>query len=135
MIQYTDGIDDISEHDLTGFFIGWPNPPSQKDHLEILRNSTHIYLAIEDENGKVVGFINALSDNKLYAYIPLLEVLPDYKNKGIGSELIKLMTEKLSHLYSIDLCCDQDLVHYYEKHGFMKLSGMVKRNSDALVKK
>ena len=78
MIRYIDSINDISEYDLTGFFIDWPNPPTPKDHLEILRNSTHIYLAIDDENQKIIGFINALSDNKLYAYIPLLEILPEY---------------------------------------------------------
>ncbi len=27
----------------------------------------------------VVGFVNALSDGRLSAYIPLLEVLPDYR--------------------------------------------------------
>lgn len=38
------------------------------------------------------------------------------------------MIEKLEYLYSIDLCCDQDLITYYEKSGFIKLTGMIKRN-------
>ena len=75
-----------------------------------------------------MGIINALSDKVLYAYIPLLEVLPDYHGKGIGKELMKLMINKLKDFYAIDLCCDEDLEDFYRSFGFQKVSGMVKRN-------
>lgn len=79
---YTTSLKGITPDMLAGLFDGWPNPPSAIKHLELLKNSYKVVVAVE--NGKVVGFINAISDGVLTAYIPLLEVLPDYKNKGIG---------------------------------------------------
>ncbi len=31
-------------------------------------------------------------------------------------------------IYMIDLCCDDDLVPYYDKFGMMKTNGMILRN-------
>jgi ribosomal protein S18 acetylase RimI-like enzyme len=70
---------------LQGFFVGWPSPPSPERHLELLRASTHVVFAVEGE--RVVGFVTAISDGTLSAYIPLLEVLPEYQRCGVGSEL------------------------------------------------
>ena len=35
-----------------------------------------------DDAGRVVGFVTAISDGVLSAYIPLLEVLPEYQGAG-----------------------------------------------------
>lgn len=83
-------------------------------------------LAMDAE--KVVGFITAVSDGVMSAYIPLLEVLPEYQSKGIGGALISKMKKELSHLYMIDLICDEELISYYEKHGMKKSIGMSVRN-------
>jgi len=45
-------------------------------------------LALDDN--QVVGFVNSLSDGLKFAFIPMLEVLPDYKKQGIGSNLLKV---------------------------------------------
>ena len=71
----------------SGFFDGWPNPPSRANFYRILQNSTYVWLAVDKDSNKVVGFINAISDKVLTAYIPLLEVIPEYQKQGIGSEL------------------------------------------------
>jgi ribosomal protein S18 acetylase RimI-like enzyme len=42
-----------------------------------------------------IGFETAISDGRLTAYIPLLEVLPTYRNRGVGSQLIKMMPAQL----------------------------------------
>lgn len=88
-IKFLENIDTITSQDLKGFFVGWGNPPSPETHLEILKNSDFKILAIDAETNKVVGFINAISDKVLSAYIPLLEVLPKYQKQGIGKELTK----------------------------------------------
>lgn len=85
-------------------------------------------LAMDDNTTQVVGFITAISDGILSAYIPLLEVLPEYKNNGIGKELVKQMLKELDNIYMIDLCCDDDLVPFYEKFGMMKGNSMLFRN-------
>lgn len=83
---------------------------------------------MDPSTNQVVGFITAISDGILSAYIPLLEVLPAYKNKGIGKELVQRMFDELREVYMIDLCCDEDLIPYYEKFGMMPATGMIKRN-------
>lgn len=77
---------------------------------------------------QIVGFITAISDDVLSAYIPLLEVLPEYKNKGIGKELVKRMLKELDKIYMIDLCCDEDLIPYYKKFGMIQGNAMLLRN-------
>lgn len=69
-----------------------------------------------------------LSDGVLSAYIPLLEVLPEYQAQSIGKKLISKMKEELSHLYMIDLLCDEELLPYYEKQGMTKATGALIRN-------
>lgn len=125
---YKNSLDDISPDMLKGFFDGWPNPPSPQTHLKLLKNSSKVIIALDDNATQVVGFITAISDGVLSAYIPLLEVLPEYKNKGIGKELVSRMLKELDNIYMIDLCCDDDLIPYYEKFEMIKTNGMVFRN-------
>ena len=134
MIRYTSDLENIGEDMLDGFFVGWPNPPSAKTHLEILSNSYKILLAIDDEHGRVVGFINAISDGCIAAFIPLLEVLPGYQGQGIGTHLMMSMIESLEHLYMVDLGCDSDKVSYYKNKCGMLLAGnlMSRRNYNVL---
>ncbi len=128
MIKYISSLENIKPEQLKGFFVGWPNPPSEETFMRILKGSYRIVLAVE--NDKVIGFINAVSDGVLSAYIPLLEVLPEYKSRGIGKELVSKMKEELSHLYMIDLLCDEELIPYYEKQGMSKATGALIRNYD-----
>jgi GNAT superfamily N-acetyltransferase len=85
-------------------------------------------LALDTEQNKVVGFINAISDQILSTYIPLLEVLPNYQKRGIGKELVKRMIEKLEDYYMIDLCCDERLAKFYGKFGMKRMLAMTVRN-------
>jgi len=98
-----------------GFFVGWPNPPSPATHLRILQNAYCAYMAIDEDVNKVIGFINAVSDGVLSAYIPLLEVIPGYQGRGVGGELVKLMLAELKDLYMVDICHDDDKSGFYAK--------------------
>jgi len=89
MIEYTTKLENINESQLKGFFVGWPNSPSEENFLKLLKGSYRIVLAIEEN--KVIGFINAISDGVLSVYIPLLDVLPKYQSQGIGKELVVVM--------------------------------------------
>ena len=82
------------------------------------------------DDRQCVGQINAISDGIFYAYIPLLEVLPSYRGKGIGRELVKRMIDSLSGMYAIDLQCDETLESYYHRLGFLSKIGMVIRNRE-----
>ena len=128
MVTYTESVDGVGEEALKGFFVGWPSPPSPRTHLKILENSAFVVIARDEHSGDVVGFINAISDGVLTAYIPLLEVLPAYQGQGIGSELLRRLMSRLSHLYMVDLMCDKGLRPFYERAGMAPATGMMVRN-------
>ncbi len=131
MIRYTAHPSGITAAQLQGgFFVGWPSPPTPETHLEILRSAYRVVLAIDEaeENQPVIGFINALSDGIISAYIPLLEVLPNYQRKGIGATLVKRMLDTLQPMYAIDLLCDESLIPFYRRLGLIPLNGMGYRN-------
>lgn len=130
MIEYRNTLEEVNADNLKGFFVGWPNPPVEDKHYELLEKSAYIWIAIDSETGNVVGFINAVSDQVLSAYIPLLEVLPEYQRRGIGKQLVKNMIETLSDLYMVDLMCDENMMEFYDKFEMFRSQGMILRNYD-----
>ena len=128
MVQYINHTHGITSAELNGFFVGWPNPPRADKHLEILNKSAYIWLAIDDRTSQVIGFITAISDQVLSAYIPLLEVLPQFQRKGIGSKLVEHMLNSLDNYYMVDLLCDRSSVPFYKKFKMIQSEGMIIRN-------
>ena len=127
MIQYQDSIANRGSEKLDGFFVGWAKPPTLQKRRQVLQQSDFVLLAIDSETDKMVGFITAITDG-LFAYIPLLEVLPDYKGRGIGKTLVKKMLGKLKDLYSVDLLCDPSLQSFYTECSMTKMTGMTLKN-------
>ena len=128
MIEYRNRLDGVTPEHLRGFFVGWPAPPSPKKLLALLGNSVHRIVAMDTETGNIVGFIYAVGDGILAAYIPLVEVLPEYQHQGIGSELVRRILEELEEYYMVDLCCDEELIAFYMRFGMTPVAGMVRRN-------
>ncbi len=128
MISYGQDCEQVRPAQLQGFFEGWPNSPSPETHLKLLRDSDEVFLAWEKERNVVIGFVTALTDGVLAAYIPLLEVLPAYRGQGIGRELMRRILQRLEGLYMIDLMCDARLQPYYAQFGMQPGVGMVVRN-------
>jgi len=133
VIAYETTLESVREQDLGGFFVGWPTRPSAASHLRLLHGSDLVVLAREAESGRVVGFVTAVGDGVLSAFIPLLEVLPEYQARSIGSELVRRLLALLEGSYMIDLLCDDDLVPFYERFGMTQRVAMALRNRDALV--
>ena len=132
MISYTDELSSLREDMLHGFFVGWPRRPSAGQHLAVLRGSYRSVVAVDEASGRVVGFVNMLSDGVLTAFIPWLEVLPDYQGQGIGGELMNRILTGAQRLYSVDLVCDEPLVPYYSRFGMSAASSAVMRHPAAL---
>ncbi|HVV19995.1 MAG TPA: GNAT family N-acetyltransferase [Pseudonocardiaceae bacterium] len=123
MIRYSTEPAGLTESDLAGFFVGWPRPPA--DRVAVLRGADHVVLAYDGD--RLVGFVTALSDGVLMAYLPLLEVLPEYQRSGVGTELVNRVLAEIGDVYGVDVCCDDDVVPYYERFGFQRVNGMVLR--------
>lgn len=126
-ILYTHAAQGVSPAELEGFFEGWPNPPTPETHLLLLQKSDEVILAWDEDEQRVIGFLTAITDRVLAAYIPFLEVLPAYRHRGIGRELVRRMLERLGDLYMVDLVCDPDLQPFYEALGMRRATGMMVR--------
>jgi GNAT superfamily N-acetyltransferase len=68
----------------------------------------------------------------LTAFIPWLEVRPEFQGQGIGTELMRRILAEGQHFYSVDLACDEPLRPYYERLGMVAFTAMGVRNRDAL---
>ncbi len=64
---------------------------------------------------KSSGYITAITDGILSAYLPFLEVLPEYQGHGIGIELVRRMLTILGNLYMVNDICDRALQSFYER--------------------
>jgi ribosomal protein S18 acetylase RimI-like enzyme len=128
-IIYSSDKNDIKNLTRENFFAGWPNKPSEEVLRKSIANATYAILAIDTKNNRLAGYITALSDDVLSAYIPFLEVDKNYQKQGIGRRLVEEMLKQLDHLYMIDLVCDKEMVGFYAKTGFKSWHAMIKRNS------
>ncbi len=90
----------------------------------MLEGSDYFIAAVDDSKGDVIGFITAITDHVLTVYIPLLEVLPAYQKRGVGSELMKRLIDRFHDFYKIDLCCDEELQGYYQRFGMKRIHAM-----------
>ncbi|MCM3596024.1 GNAT family N-acetyltransferase [Metabacillus idriensis] len=72
------------------------------------------------DHGKLVGLIRVVGDGKTIIYIQDILVLKAYHNKGIGSQLLKLMLSKYTDVRQKVLLTNDaaDVRAFYEKHGF-----------------
>jgi ribosomal protein S18 acetylase RimI-like enzyme len=128
MIEYRTSLEGISNDELNGFFVDWPEPPSAGKLREILERSYAFIIAFDTNQRTVIGFVTAISDGIFAAFIPLIEVKPEYQRMGIGKEMLRRVETRLASMYSIDLVCDSHLDRFYEGLGYTRVSGYVKRN-------
>lgn len=132
MIAYFETLAGVTAEELRGFFAGWRVAPTPEQHLELLRGSDHVVLARDGE--RVVGFVTAISDGVVSAFVPLLEVLPGHQHRGIGTELMRRMLARLDSLYMVDLCCDAGLEPFYKRFDMVVWDrGMGLRRPEALT--
>jgi GNAT superfamily N-acetyltransferase len=121
-IRYQSSLDGLTPEGIHGFFVGWADPPDSEMLIKMLEASSHFWLAFDDR--RLVGYVRAVSDGFYSAFLPELEVLPEYQGLAIGSTLLKNILDDLAGFYSIDGTCDDELVDYYRRFGFYHGNGM-----------
>ena len=132
-IEYRTSAAGLRWGQLDGFFAGWEVRPSAATLLAHLERSYRCVVAIDtSKEDRVVGFATAVSDGLLSAYVPLVEVLPGWHERGIGTELLDRLLDELAHLYMVDLSCDATTAPFYERLGFERGMAMLRRNRGAL---
>jgi GNAT superfamily N-acetyltransferase len=81
-----------------------------------IKNSSSVFSAWD--NGKLIGLINTLDDGIMTAYVHYLLVNPEYQGKGIGKELVRLVSEKYKDYLRIVLIAYSKEVDFYKQCGF-----------------
>lgn len=114
--------------------------PSVKDYLRILsalgwphRDPRAIKIAMAnsvcsvcaEDNGKVVGFGRIVGDGALHLYITDLFVHPLYQNRGVGSEILRVLSEYCDSIEFtntfIELIPSRGKSEFYRSFGFHSL--------------
>lgn len=131
-ISYSKNTSALDGLDLSGFFYGWPQKPNETTLRTSIQCADYVVLAIDRKKNKLVGYITAITDHVLVAYIPFLEVEKHYQRRGIGRILLDTLLEEIGDLYMIDLACDKKLANFYKEAGFRSWHAMIKRNYDRL---
>ena len=75
------------------------------------------------EDGKLVGYIDSVSNGVTDAYIQDLMVHPDYQGKGLGTELMNQMIAYLkeNRIYIISVVFEESLKPFYDRFGFSSM--------------
>ena len=71
-----------------------------------------------------MGFLTAISDGAMHAFITLVEVIDSHQGQGIGKNLMKLAISYFKGYYDIVLITDPDKEAFYKKFGFNEIYGM-----------
>ncbi len=81
---------------------------------------TSYYHIAAYEGGKLIGYIDSVSNGVTDAYIQDLMVCPDHQGKGIGTALMDQMIGYLKekHIYMISVVYEESLKPFYARFGF-----------------
>jgi GNAT superfamily N-acetyltransferase len=92
-----------------------------RDTIErLVRESTHVIAAYDDD--RLVGFCRVMSDASNMAWLGDVFVLPEYRGRGIGVELVREAVEFPEHRDLQWYLGTLDAHQLYEKFGFVPAS-------------
>lgn len=112
----------VSNNEMNALFsTGWPSSQTAddtSDWLPVLEVSL-AYVTARDE-GRLVGFANVAWDGRTHAFLLDPRVHPDYRNQGVGRELVRLASDAARDAGCEWLHVDfeADLAPFYEACGF-----------------
>jgi ribosomal protein S18 acetylase RimI-like enzyme len=83
------------------------------------------FLLARESGGRIVGMGRVISDGASDGYIQDVVVLPEFRGRGIGREIIRRLTDRCvaAGLTWIGLVAEPDTQKFYEALGFQSLTG------------
>ena len=96
---------------------------TEEELVQAVRNSWHTVSAYDGP--RLVGFGRTLCDGIVHALILDMIVVPEYRLKGIGSEILRRLLEhcRSAGIRDIQLFCAKGKSGFYEKNGFTQRPG------------
>ena len=121
MIKFSEDRLSVAEYLELRRAVGWKELTERQAELAL---ENCIYCLSAYDEGKLVGMGRIVGDGAVICYIQDLIVLPEYHGRGIGSALIKHLTDFVASLNSDNeemmfaLMCAKGREGFYLKHGF-----------------
>jgi len=99
---------------------GWHLPPA--DVIARGLKKTIFAICALDASGKVIGMGRVVGDGDLQLFITDVIVHSDWQERGIGTEIMKLILKRINEICSpgtmINLCAARGKESFYERLGF-----------------
>ncbi len=128
-------VDKWSENEIVELYKAggwWKNSYDKSKLKDLIKGSFVFAVAVEKKSGKTIGMGRILSDGVSDAYIQDLIVLPGYRGKGVGKQLIKKLVEHCHSkgIHWIGLIAEPGQDGFYSKNGFKQMKNYVPMKYD-----
>src|SRR3982751_5191813 len=126
MIRYSEA-HDVDLEQLAGLFVsaGWNERARDRTKLAALVANSRFVVSAWD-GPRLVGFARAISDGVSNAYVSTVAVLPEYRGRGIGREMIARLLAGKDGVQFV-LHARPEVQPFYEKCGFSAAKDMMSR--------
>ncbi len=86
----------------------------------MLTNIDIVLGAVDQVSGQLVAFARVLTDGVFKAKIFDVIVAPDFRNRGLGTQLMNAIREnpQLRDVRNLELYCLPEMAPFYERWGF-----------------
>jgi ribosomal protein S18 acetylase RimI-like enzyme len=108
---------------------GWGWRAADLSKLAALVEGSRFVVSAHEE-ARLVGFARAISDGVTNAYVSTVAVLPEYRKRGIGAELVKRLLEGRDTIRFV-LHAAPAVQDFYRRLGFEDASDMLRRDRRA----
>ena len=95
--------------------VGWWEERKEQDIDKMLKQEVSVGAW---KNDVLIGFARAVSDGRFRAYIEDVVIHKEFQKLGIGTKLVSVLLEELSHIDVVSLFSEDDLIPFYEKNNF-----------------
>ena len=104
---------------------GWMTAAQRPEHhLVSWRRAWPALVAVAD--GRVIGFLRAVSDGVVTTYVAGLLVAPEWRGRGVGQALLDAC-QTLAPATRLDLLAEPGAVSFYDRAGFRSYAGFRRR--------
>jgi GNAT superfamily N-acetyltransferase len=103
-------------HDFVSNHSYWAPGRPRKEQERLVREASRVVGVYDGD--RQIGFARAVSDGASVTYLADVYVLPEYRGRGLGVELVREMVENGPHAETRWILHTADAHRLYEKFGF-----------------